>query len=110
MLFSFLRIPADPMKLSPSSLLTVMKKSQAQQLDSFVANVPWTLLPHSVPVKAQQERPPFLPPFTPSHLVSVEALHNPSSATFTPPGSLAHFLNSQQFCFIVFFTEVLFKK
>jgi hypothetical protein len=39
-----------------------------------------------------------LPEFSPFARDSDAAGHVPSSATFAPPGSLPHFLNSQQFC------------
>jgi len=68
---------------------------------SLVANVPCTLFPQSVPVSAQHALPAFLPEFVPSIFVSRVAGQIPSSATFDPPGSLPHFLNSQQFCFFM---------
>lgn len=83
-----------------SSCVTDLKKGQSiRQLAILRANVPWALPPHSVPVTAQQARPPFLPPLTPSVESSSAATQTPSSATRSPPGSLPHWRNSQQLSF-----------
>lgn len=44
----------------------------------------------------QQDRPPFVPPLIPFKLASVPAGQIPNSFTFSPPGFLPHFRNSQQ--------------
>jgi hypothetical protein len=51
---------------------------------------------HNVPATTQQLRPAFLPSWMPSSLCSTVAGQIPRSARCIPPGSLPHFLNSQQ--------------
>jgi hypothetical protein len=89
----------------PSSAKTFLKKSQSIQEIILAANSPMGApSPQKVPATAQQIRPPFSPKFMPSNEVSSEAGHA-CLPTCSPPGSLPHFLNSQQFClgFIRFF-------
>jgi hypothetical protein len=90
----------------PSSAKTFLKKSQSIQESILAANSPMGApSPQKVPATAQQIRPPFFPKFRPSNEVSSAAGHTFLPATCAPPGSLPHFLNSQQFClgFIRFF-------
>jgi hypothetical protein len=83
----------------PSSARTFLKKSQSMQESIRAANSPMGApSPQKVPATAQQIRPPFFPKFRPFSDVSSAAGHPPLSEIFTPPGSLPHFLNSQQFC------------
>lgn len=65
--------------------------------------MPWTSPLHIVPAITQHVLPAFFPSWTPSSFVFVEAGHTPIADAFSPPGSLPHFLNSQQF----FFTHCL---
>jgi len=83
-----------------SSFKTIRKKSHCIQVSSLFANVPSLKPSHRVPAIDQHILPPFLPPFSPSQEVSILAGQMSSSIMFSPPGSLPHYLYSQQFkCF-----------
>lgn len=62
------------------------------------------------PLIAQQILPPFSPPFSPFANVAIAVRHTPSFSAMIPPGSLPHFLNSQQFCVLCTFITSPFKK
>jgi hypothetical protein len=65
------------------------------------AKEPETLSSQKVPATAQQHLPAFLPQLTPLTLPSIAAGQTPNSFTLAPPGSLPHFLTSQQFFFAI---------
>jgi hypothetical protein len=64
-------------------------------------------------LRTQQARPPFFPPLMPSESIATGMEQTPYCAIFLPPGSLPHFLNSQQFTFLsaasikVYFFELI---
>jgi len=78
-----------------------LKKSQVTQVNNLAAQVPSTFPPQNVPANFQQYLPPFLPLLIPSLGSLVAYGQTPSSLTLAPPGSRPHFLNSQQFIFII---------
>lgn len=55
------------------------------------------IFPQATSRHNQQDRPPFFPPLRPSQSISTGTEQSPYRVTFLPPGSLPHFLNSQQF-------------
>lgn len=90
-------------KLISSSSCTFLKNGQSRQVRSFLAKVPCTFSPHSVPLIYQQILPRFFPPLVPSPSPETEAGQTPSIVLFLPPGSRPHLRTSQQFCFTMFF-------
>jgi hypothetical protein len=77
----------------------ILKKLQSLHLANFSIHEHWTTPLENIPATAKQTLPPFFPPFSPLKNSSAAARQIPSSATFSPPGSLPHFIYSQQFCF-----------
>ncbi len=76
-----------------------LKKLQSLHEANFSLHGNWTTSLENVPATEKQILPPFFPPFIPLKNSSAAARHIPSSATFSPSGSLPHFIYSQQFCF-----------
>jgi hypothetical protein len=54
-----------------------------------------------VPATIQQALPAFSPLFAPWRLTETAAGHMPNSFALSPPGSILHFMNSQQFFFFM---------
>ena len=77
----------------------ILKKLQSLHEANFSEHEHWTISLENVPATAKQILPPFFPPFIPLKNSSTAARQIPSSATFSPPGSLPQFIYSQQFCF-----------
>jgi hypothetical protein len=77
----------------------MLKKLQSLHEANFSIREHWTTSLENVPATAKQILPPFFPPFIPLKNSSAAARQIPSSATFSPSGSLPHFICSQQFCF-----------
>lgn len=77
----------------------ILKKLQSLHEANFSVHEHWTTSLENVPATAKQTLPPFFPPFIPLKNSSTAARQIPSSATFSPPGSLPQFIYSQQFCF-----------
>jgi len=77
----------------------ILKKLQSLHEANFSIHEHRTTSLENVPATAKQILPPFFPPFIPLKNSSAAARQIPSSATFSPSGSLPHFIYSQQFCF-----------